>query len=61
LGRKSVNGLGDFTAVKRVSKDVDVDKDGDIDYKKGEIVGRIDSDKGRVYVKANRRQRAYRR
>jgi len=61
LGRDSVKGYGDYTPVKRVSRDVDVDRDGTIDAKKGEIWGRESKEKGITYVKGSKRQRGYTR
>ena len=60
-GRERVKGYGDYTVVKRVTKDVDVDKDGEPDFRKGEIVGRVEKEKGMTFVKGNKKQRAYRR
>lgn len=41
-GRKAVKGRGDSTGVRRLKHNVDIDKDGDIDYFSGQIIGRTD-------------------
>lgn len=61
MGRERVKNFGDYTPVIRVQKSVDVDNDGENDFEKGQILGRASAEKGRVHVRANRRQRAYTR
>jgi len=50
---------GDYTAVRRASKDTDIDGDKKPDVFKGEILGREKKEKGIIYVKGSKRQRAY--
>ena len=53
-GRKKVKGKGDTTRVRRVVKDVDVDKDGKVDYRGGTILGRT-----KVRVRASKRAKGF--
>lgn len=57
-GRKKTSGKGDGTRVRRIVKNFDVNKDGKVDYKKGEIVGRTPR---KVMVKGSKRSRAFMR
>lgn len=56
-GRRAVKGYGDATAVRYLSQDVDLDKDGRIENneKGGTILGRTRS----IQVKGSKRARAY--
>ncbi len=61
MGRERTKNLGDMTPVLRVKKSVDLNSDGKNEYERGQIIGRGDANRGKTYVRANRRQRAYRR
>lgn len=54
LGRIPVKGQGDNTRVNRVNKDIDLDKDGEPDIFKGQILGRKS-----VPVRASGRAKGY--
>jgi hypothetical protein len=43
MGRVAVKGKGDSTGVNRVQQDIDIDKDGEPDYFKGQILGRTET------------------
>ena len=53
-GRVYVRGVGDRTKIRQVKQDIDVDKDGTIDYQGGEIVGRTPR-----AIRASKRARGY--
>lgn len=64
-GRATVKGTGDRTAPQRVVHDVDVDKDGRVDFYGGTILGRTKRPRvkkgGRVVVRASSRAKGYER
>ena len=60
-GKDKIKNFGDYTFVKRATQDTDIDRNGTIDVKKGEILGRGTAEKGRIWVKGSKKQRAYRR
>lgn len=53
-GRAYVKGKGDGTRLRRVAKNVDVDKDGKIDFQGGTLLGRT-----KIKVKASDRSKGY--
>lgn len=57
IGRMVVRGPGDTTRTRRVVEDVDVDRDGKVDYYGGTIMGRTK----KIRVKASRRAKGYER